>query len=128
MIELTKAQIDAIRASPEMRSLIAKSVGSDQMNARLDQLDDEQYATLYDVILDTFLNEAPIVEELLAEQGKGVFPIQINGVPGAYYVFAPEYDREGAFETLDEAQAYVDCNFGEYLINGDNPKDEGDRK
>jgi hypothetical protein len=128
MIELTKAQIDAIRASPEMGSLIAKSVGSDQMNARLDQLDDEQYAILYDVILDTFLNEAPRVEELLAEQGKGVFTIQINGVPGAYSVFAPEYDSEGAFETLDDARAYVDFNFGEFLINGDNPKDEDNRK
>ena len=128
MLDLPNAQSDPIRASPEIRGLIAKAVGSDQLNARLDQIDDEQYATLYDVILDTFLNEAPIVEELLAEQDKGVFTIQISGVPGAYYVFATEYDREGAFETLDEALAYVDFNFGEYLINGDNPKDEGDRK
>jgi hypothetical protein len=128
MIELTKAQIDAIRASSEMRSLIAKSVGSDQMNSRLDQLDDEQYATLYDVILDTFLNEAPVVEEFLAEQDKGVFTVQISGVPGAYYVFAPEYDREGAFDTLDEALAYVDCNFREFLIYDDILKDEDDRK
>lgn len=65
------------------------------------------------------MNEAPVVWSVTAEQDKGEYSIVILGVPGAYYVQAPEYDDKGVFDSLDDAENFVDLNFGEFLVDPD---------
>jgi hypothetical protein len=38
------------------------------------------------------------------------------GVPGAYYIQAPEYEDMGFFETLEEAREALKARYGEFLL------------
>ena len=69
----------------------------------------------YDVIVDFFNNEAPVVKEFEAEQDKGVYSVQIRGMSGAYFVWAPEYGDSEVFLSKKEAEDYVQLNFGEFI-------------
>jgi hypothetical protein len=78
---------------------------------------------VYDIIIDTFKNNAPVVKEYRAELSKGVFPVHIIGFPGAYYVWAPEYDDSEIFHKFSDAKRYVMESFGEILVDDDTEDD-----
>jgi len=119
-MKLTTTQIVAIRNADLLRVHLAEDL-QDQylLNASLETLSSNQFGTLYDAAFGTLLNYSPMVEEFLAEQGKGVYPIHIMGVPGAYYVSAIEFDNEGVFDSLKDARSCVEFNHGEFLIQPD---------
>lgn len=71
----------------------------------------------YDLAVDALLNEAPVVASSTAEQDKGEYSVVILGVPGAYYVQAPEYDDDGVFDSLADAESFVDFNYGEFIVD-----------
>jgi hypothetical protein len=72
---------------------------------------------LHDACYDSLIDDAAVAKEFAAEQSKGAYDIVVRGVPGAYFVTAPEYDDEGVFDTLNEAIAYVELNFGEFIVD-----------
>jgi hypothetical protein len=75
-------------------------------------LSSSNFDALCDAALDTFGNgEAPVVKTYSAEGGYGDYSIEIIGVDGAYAVCALEYDDEGMFGTLEEAEGYVALNW-----------------
>jgi hypothetical protein len=82
-----------------------------------------KWAQLRDAVIDAVVNEGPVIKEFLAEQSKGVYPINVAGVGGAYYVWAQEYDSVGFFDSIEQAIAYVQSEYGEFLIEGS--ADEG---
>ena len=120
MITLNHTQIDSIRSCDDFARAVASSLDDPSVVSKPSaEVTDAEWLDLEDACYDVLTNSAPVVEELDAEQSKGVYTISIMGVPGAYFVFAPEYDREGAFSSLREARAYVDSEHGEYLISDD---------
>jgi hypothetical protein len=52
----------------------------------------------------------------MAEQDKGAYAVDIIGVPGAYYIEAPEYDELGVFEKLEDARQALQDQYGEFLL------------
>jgi hypothetical protein len=69
---------------------------------------------LQDFIEEVLFN-APAVERYEAEQAY-VYPIDIYGVKGAYFVWALDYPSVGWFTSLADARRYVTSNFGEFLL------------
>ena len=120
MLEITHDQIDTIRRSPELGPLVREQL-SDPSLVLKDCLSmtDDGWVELEDVCLEVLRNEAPIIKEIDAEQSKGVYTISIHGIPGAYWVFAPEFDIVGVFSTLSEAMAEIDSQHGEFLVDAD---------
>jgi hypothetical protein len=84
------------------------------LRAAADRLSEDD---LYDAAFDALLNDAPEVESFTAEQDKGAYHVVIRGVPGAYFVSALEYDHDGFFDDLDEAERAVYRRFGEFLVD-----------
>jgi hypothetical protein len=81
----------------------------------LGELDEEDVDRLSEVAVEALRDCAIAVESYEAEQDKGVYDINIMGVPGAYYIEAPEYDDMGFFETLEEARKELRGRYGEFL-------------
>lgn len=125
MIDLSKVQVAAIRSDPSLRSDVLSSLSSSELlTAPIDQMTDEQYDDLSNAAYDALLYGAVVVKEFVAEQDKGEYPVQVCGVPGAYFVQAPEYEKKGAFSTLREAIAYAHSEFGDFLVSeGDSESD-----
>lgn len=124
MLEINKKQIDTVRKSEVLSSIVREQLSDQSLSLKdVALLSDEEWAELEDVCLEVLRNDAPIVKEIDAEQSKGVYTISIHGVPGAYWVFAPEFDNEGVFSTLSDALAEVDSQHGEFLVDPDSTLD-----
>jgi hypothetical protein len=131
MNKLTREHIEAIRSSEmlieHVKSYLEHSFWL--LTMALDDMPSDAFDRLYDACLNAWRNDAPLVEELLAEQDKGVYGVEIRGVPGAYFSTAPEYDDDGPFTTLQDAQNAVWANFGEFILKasaGDEDEVEDD--
>lgn len=118
MIEIRLEHLEAVRNSSLQEELKQYVVDTSVLSRPLSKLSDDEYADLHDAVSDVLMNSAPIVEEFEAEQDKGVYSVQILGVPGAYFVTAAEYDSEGLFQSLDDARDCVQSNWGEFLVDG----------
>ena len=116
MLEMRDEHIDAVRRSSLRKQLIKMTSDPSLLTSDLAVLNASALAELHDLTLDLLLNHAPVVEEFLAEESKGIYPITIRGVEGAYFVDAQEYDHEGLFSTIDDAIRCVDENWGEFLV------------
>ncbi len=124
MLEINKEQIDVVRRSDALCGLIREQLSDPSLSLKdRSLLSDDEWVELEDVCLEVLRNEAPIVKEIDAEQSKGVYTISIHGIPGAYWVFAPEFDIEGVFSTLSEALAEVDSQHGEFLVDPESDRD-----
>ena len=71
--------------------------------------------TLHDEILEVWTEFSPVVKRYIAEQDKGPYPIAIKGIEGAYFVVASEYPNSEPFDSLSDAEKYVEKNYGRYL-------------
>ena len=122
---IDERHVDATLRDPGCLRFAAAYLGQPKDQLR-DLISREQIVRedLKDAVVDALMNEAPVVREFLAEQSKGVFPINIAGVEGAYYVWAQEYDAVGLFDSIDQAESYVQSEYGEFLVDGGN--NEGD--
>lgn len=91
----------------------------------LEEMDEDELASIHGAALNALCSDSPRVLEFTAEQSKGAYGIEIQGVPGVYIVRALEWDDSGPFHTLAEAIGYVKLEHGEFLINSET-KPEGD--
>ena len=73
--------------------------------------------TLHDEVLEVWTEFSPVVREYVAEQDKGPYPIAIKGIEGAYFVVASEYPNSDPFDSLSDAEGYVEKNYGRFLLN-----------
>jgi hypothetical protein len=122
--EFDRRHVDAILSDPTCLSSAASYLGLSESDLSLLISDDRmKWAQLRDAVIDAVVNEGPVIKEFLAEQSKGVYPINVAGVGGAYYVWAQEYDSVGFFDSIEQAIAYVQSEYGEFLIEGS--ADEG---
>ena len=129
MIDLTREQIDAVRSDPFLGPEVAASLGDTHLAIKpSDSLTDKEWDELDDACSNGLFNGAPLVESFEAAQSNGPYPVSIRGVPGAYFVTAPEFSPAGAFSTLEDARNYADSEHGEYRVrDGDlAEEDEGD--
>ena len=114
---ITLSQIKALLNHPETLNGIRHALDRNAIDLTdVDKLCDDELDYLKDAALDSLSNYAPIVKEYEAEQDKGVYPINIVGVNGCYIVWAAEYDWSDIFNSLEEAEQYVDLTFGDFLI------------
>ena len=114
---ITLEQIKGLLAYPETLDGIKSALdGKDIDLSNIEKLSEDTLGYLIDAALDSLSNYAPIVKEYEAEQDKGVYPINIVGVNGCYVVCASEYPNSEIFNTLNEAEYYVNFNYGEFFI------------
>ena len=108
MITLNHAQIDAIRSCDGFARAVASSLNDSSVVSKPSaEVTAAAWLDLEDACYDALLTGAAVVEKHDAQQGKGIYSVSIMGAPGAYFVFAPEYDREGLLSSLREARAHV---------------------
>lgn len=120
-MKLTDKNVEAILKAPELReallaALMRDGIGSDVLGKPVSRLDKDTLDCVYDAASEALHDCGLVVESYEAEQDKGAYGINIIGVPGAYYVEAPEYDEMGAFDTLEEARNALEGNYGEFLL------------
>ena len=110
-------QIKGLLAHPETLNGINSLLdGKDIDLSKIEKLSEDTLGYIIDAALDSLSNYAPIVKEYEAEQDKGVYPINIIGVNGCYVVCASEYPNSEIFNSLSDAEDYVNFNYGEFLI------------
>lgn len=125
MIDLSRMQIDAVRSDPALGPEVAASLGDPSMVSKpSDLLTDSEWDDLHDACSDGLFNNAPLVESFDAAQSNGPYPVSILGVPGAYFVTAPEFSAAGAFSTLEDARNYADSEHGEFRVSDVEAKEE----
>ncbi len=108
----------ALAQVPDLRKEIKEAYHADaprilEIMERGEPLPDE-LSGAYDHVVDV-LSDAPEIEVFEAEQDEGIYHVTIRGFPGAYFVQAVDYDDSEVFLTQDEAESYVQVNFGEFL-------------
>lgn len=121
---ISREQIDSVRTNNFLAPTVATSL-SNPSTARKPaaSLSDSEWDDLHDACIDALMNEAPVVECFDAEQDNGVYTVSIRGVPGAYYVSAPEFDDSEIFSTLEDARWHAESAHGEFRIGKDSGKD-----
>lgn len=125
MIDLTREQIDAVRSDPVLGPEVAASLGDTHLAIKpSDSLTDQEWDELDDACSNGLFNGAPLVESFEAAQSNGPYPVSIRGVPGAYFVTAPEFSPAGAFSSLEDARDYADSEHGEFRVRDGDPEEE----
>jgi hypothetical protein len=131
-MDLTTTQIIAIRNTAVLHACLKDRCQNDNLlTTDIESMSIDESNTLHNAAHYALRNYAPIIEDHLAEQDKGVYSVQIHGVPGAFYVRANDYDDEGVFDSLDDARACVEYKWGEFLVaarseNSDLAEDDND--
>lgn len=121
MLKLERKHIDAILSSSDLLAAVSQVLDDPTLVSRLSKdLSDHDYDVLSDACHDALLCEAPAVREHAAEQDKGAYCVTVRGVPGAYFFSAPEYDNEGVFSSVAEAEAFARAKYGEFFIDDSN--------
>jgi hypothetical protein len=101
-----------------LRLILHYGYGPDVLTVKpIKELDEGDADRLRETAVEALLDCAVEVESYEAEQDKGAYDINIMGVPGAYYIQAPEYEDMGFFETLEEARKAVRSRYGEFLLS-----------
>lgn len=114
---ITREQIDAIRHHPALVQEVSAGLRDPYLAQKaVQELSDEDWDNLHDACLDALINDAPDVDGFDAVQDKGAYHVCIRGIPGAYFVSALEYDDEGFFSTLEEAQQVAEFHYGEFRV------------
>ena len=122
-MNLETTHIEAIHASSLLKPHIAAGLEDPALLEKpFKDLAQSESDTLWDAAMDAWMNESP--EEVPRtgytwdSYGGGswdAFPIGVRGVKGAYFVHAQEFDNEGPFTTLEEAQDWLETNYSEFL-------------
>jgi hypothetical protein len=120
-MQLTDRNLEAILKAPALREeilaeLLRQGAPNDILDKPKGKLDKYSLDLLHDVAYDALINSGLVVESYEAEQDKGADAVNIIGVPGAYYIEAPEYDDLGVFEKLEDARQALQDQYGEFLL------------
>ncbi len=117
---LTKHIVTIIQHRPFYEFIMASNEIADLSKKPIDELTENDFNEIHNFCSDLWLNESPDVESYDVEQDKGIYPVTIKGIPGVYWISAPEYDDEGPLDTLEEARKAVEATFGEFLVGDPN--------
>ncbi len=125
MLEITREQIETVRTDPFLASAVSSRLVDPSLAQKpADSLSIDDWDNLHDACLDALTNEAPEVESFDAEQGKSIYSVKILGVPGAYFIFAIEFEIVGVFSTLDRARCEAVSVHGEFRVQKCEEDDE----
>lgn len=89
----------------------------DLLEKSVHDLSEIDLETLHHEVLQVWTEFSPVVKEYVAEQDKGPYPIAIQGIEGAYFVVASEYPNSDPFDSLSDAEEYVEKNYGRFLLD-----------
>ena len=81
----------------------SESINKKVHRRKWNKITDDEFDEIYNGVCDYFIESAPVVYEKNGKGDFGPFPIQISGVRGAYFSWAPEFGYEGPFDTKAEA-------------------------
>src|SRR5680860_1008185 len=120
-MELSNKTLEAILKAPALRDeilseLLGQGAARDILEKPIASLDKGSLDLLHDTAYVALTNSGLVVESYEAEQDKGIYAVNIIGVPGAYYIEAPEYDELGFFEKLEDARQALQDQYGEFLL------------
>ncbi|MBS1706763.1 MAG: hypothetical protein JST40_12905 [Armatimonadetes bacterium] len=81
-----------------------------------------------DSCVDLIFSESEMVEQFCGYGGTGEFPISVMQFGPVFYVFAPEFDKIGFYESKDDATHAAATNFQHWMLKPDDweDEDEGD--
>jgi ribosomal protein S17E len=117
---LDKRQVGLILADETLGKIVSANLReisrSDLIEKPIDELSPQDFSDLRDEVIEVWSSHSKVVREYIAQQDKGPYPVAILGLPGAYFVLASEYPNSDCFESLVDAEAYVEENYGKYLI------------
>lgn len=127
MLEISRAQIEAVRKDAFLGPKTQTMLVSPEITSKASEdLSEEEWDDLNDACLNVLTNDAPVVESFDAEQSKGVYTVSICGIPGAYFLTAPEFDDAGVFSELRQARDEADYQHGEFRVRDEVDDDEED--
>jgi hypothetical protein len=125
MIDLSRKQIDAVRSDPALGPEVAASLEDPSLAVKpAGMLTDSEWDDLHDACSNVLFNDAQLAESFEAAQSNGPYLVSILGVPGAYFVTAPEFSPAGAFSTLEEARGCADSDHGEFRVREEEDETE----
>jgi len=117
---LDKHQVGLILADETLGKIVSVNLKeisrSDLIEIPLEELSPQEFNELSSEVFETWTSHSKVVKEYTAKQDKGPYPVAIMGLEGAYFVIASEYPNSECFESLSDAEAYVERNFGKYLV------------
>jgi hypothetical protein len=120
--ELTIDQVDTILADENLGKLVRSNLSDisrlDLIERAVSNLSADDFSVLSDEVLQVWTEFSPVVKECVAEQDKGPYQIAIKGIEGAYFVVASEYPNSEPFDSLSDAENYVEKNYGRFLVDG----------
>ena len=118
---LTIDQVDTILADEDLGRLVRSNLSDisrlDLMERAVSNLSADDFSVLSDEVLQVWTEFSPVVKEYVSEQDKGPYPIAIKGIEGAYFVVASEYPNSEPFDSLSDAENYVEKNYGRFLLD-----------
>lgn len=119
-MSLSDRQIALILGNDHLLGIVRSNLRdvsrTDLLETSLDCLSESDAEILRDEVSQVWTSHAKVVKEYTAKQDKGPYPVAIMGLKGAYFVIASEYPNSECFEILSDAEAYVEKNFGKYLV------------
>ena len=117
---LDKRQVRLILADETLGKIVEDNLKeisrSDLIEKPLEELSPQEFNELSSEVFETWTLHSRVVKECTAKQDKGPYPIAVMGLAGAYFVVASEYPNSECFGSLSDAEAYVERNFGKYLV------------
>ena len=119
--ELTVEQVAMILADDHLGDIVRCDLKDlnreDLLEKSVHDLSEIDLETLHDEVLQVWTEFSPVVQEYVAKQDKGPYPIAIKGIEGAYFVVASEYPISEPFDSLSDAENYVEKNYGRFLLD-----------
>ena len=119
--ELTIDQVAMILADKHLGDCVRSNLKDlnreDLLEKSVYDLSEIDLETLHDEVLEVWTEFSPVVREYVAKQDKGPYPIAIKGIEGAYFVVASEYPNSEPFDSLSDAENYVEKNYGRFLLD-----------
>ena len=115
----TLKQIKCILKNDLLRETIQKELSDESIDLNsFDNLSIDDLIKIHDVACDSLKNSWIYVKhfEAIFDEEIGEFSINIYGVRGCYYVIASEFDDVGPFDTIKEAESYIEFDYGGSLI------------
>lgn len=77
----------------------------------------ERHNDVLDLMQDLVGNDGRHYTRFTASQSYGPYEINILGLGGVYWYSAPDYDWEGVFDSLQEAEDHIRSNWCDLLIH-----------
>lgn len=122
-MNLENSHLEVIRNSKFLRKHVEAVLKNQSLiDVPLESMSTDDSNDLYNAAYDAWFNESPKVLSYSGytwdSYGGGSweeFPLGVNGIEGAYYVFAQEFDEKGPFATLIEAKDYLEAEYYEFL-------------